>query len=280
MSQSVTADYDKIGLYEQNEINGLTEQTLQTLLDCVEANKTSHVLDAMGGDGNLTMQLLDYCQTANIKPPHCTLLEISQVQTELARAKFPADGTDIIWGDLLTATSLNDDQALKEQQYDRIMVKSANHEIPLKSQETLHRNLFRLLKPGGKLINLGFVFDSEVLRDEVRVLAEAKDTLAGMKNTAINRHFLLRDEYYACLSNVGFKNITNKAAFNYHIRSEVVANNYFAAEQREALDLENQAIQAKQKNLRQHGHIVFTNTGSILKFPGEITVCEKPDVAA
>ena len=280
MEQTVKADYDSVGRYEQNEINGLDKQIIETLLDCVDPKNASCVLDAMGGNGNLISDLLDYCKNLNIKAPRCTLLEISQVQTKLAESKLPTDQTEIIWGDLLEFVSLKDNKPLKEQCYDCIMIKSANHEIPLSSQQTLHSNLFRLLKPGGRLINLGFIFDHHVLRDEVRILAEAKDSLAGMKNAAANRHFLMRDEYYSCLANVGFKNITKKAAFNYQIRSEIVANNYFSAASRTALDLENQAIQAKQKNLRQHGLITFTNTGTVLTFPGEITVCEKPTDAS
>ena len=45
----------------------------------------------MGGDGNLTRRMLDYCVKHKTEIPFITLLEYSSVQTELARASIDSD---------------------------------------------------------------------------------------------------------------------------------------------------------------------------------------------
>ena len=200
--------------------------------------------------------------------PHCTLFEISEVQTEFAKTNLPSKYCDVICGDILKLKSLN------EGEYGCVMIKSANHEIPLEDQEKLYRNIFSLLKPGGYFVNLGFLFDNLDERDEMRMLARVKDRLAGMKQAEKRRHFLMRDEFYQRLEKVGFVSVQAKTSFNYRNSSKVVAENYFSNSPT-ALD-EYRAAHEDCHVLRKNGRIEFKKDEAISKSPGEITIAVKP----
>ncbi len=81
----VETAYDKVGLYDQDAINGFSEQMLHAMLDLVNPSQASDILDAMAGNGNLTLRLYDYCRRCEIPFPNIVLLELSRVQCELAR---------------------------------------------------------------------------------------------------------------------------------------------------------------------------------------------------
>ena len=273
---SSTADYDVVGRYNQNRVNGLTEELLDSVLEMAEIEKATTVCDAMGGDGNLSVRVHDYCKRKKIKAPHTTLIEISRVQTEFAKPNLPKDNSSVIWGDIIKFLNLKTGEALPEEVFDCVMVKSANHEIPKEDQLTLYRNIFRMLKPGGIYVNLGFLFDEFIERDEFIRIANVKDHLAGMEKAARKRYFMTRTELYDHLKDVNFSKVEAGAYFNYHIHSEVVASQYFKGPHELEYDLEHQAIQVKAIHLRRRGRIEFTDTASIMHLPGEVTKARKP----
>ena len=223
------------------------------------------------------VRLREYCKNKNIKIPDCTLFEISKVQVDIAKNKLPEETCDTICGDILNLTLTSDNNTLAAEKYDRIMIKSSNHEIPLECQRILYKNIFSLLKPGGHFVNLGFLFDNLCERNEVRKLAKVKDKLANMKRAEECRHFLMRDEFYEKLEAVGFNSVQAKTSFNYRISSKIVADNYFEEASRHALNMENQAAQARCQVLRKNGRIEFVKDETLLIFPGEITVARKPN---
>ena len=80
--------YDKVGVYDQDAVNGFSDQMLNTMLDIVNPGQASDILDAMAGNGNLTLRLYDYCKRHGIVPPNVTLLELSRVQCEFAQRQL------------------------------------------------------------------------------------------------------------------------------------------------------------------------------------------------
>src|SRR5207244_11519669 len=122
--------------------------------------------------------------------------EFSRVQCELAQAQLAETPTNVVWGDILTMEDYANNAALPDRMFDRVMLKSGNHEIPLNQQLALYQSIFRVLKPRGMFVNLGFLFDDVEERDQFRDIARCKDSLAGMQSAVENRNFLTRDELY------------------------------------------------------------------------------------
>ena len=272
----VTTAYDTVGVYDQDAVNGFSEQTLTAMLDIVNPGQASRILDAMAGNGNLTSRLYDYCEHRELFPPDVVVLEFSRVQCELAKAQLVDTPAKVVWGDILTMEDYENDESLPESVFDRVMIKSGNHEIPLRQQLDLYNGIFRVLKPGGMFINLGFLFDDVEERDQFREIARCKDSLAGLHSAVENRHFLTRDELYTRLQQAGFVDIRCGMHVQYTIRSLVVTRAYFPEHKWEHMHAEFQAQQAKAMLLRRKGRIHFQGESSTMIVPGEITVARRP----
>ena len=272
----VATAYDTVGVYDQDAINGFSEHILNTLLDIVNPGQVSHILDAMAGNGNLTSRLYDYCERRGLFPPDVTMLEFSRVQCALAKAQLAKTPTKVVWGDILTMEDYEHNAALPDRMFDRVMLKSGNHEIPLHQQLDMYQSIFRVLKPRGLFVNLGFLFDDVEERDQFRDIARCKDSLAGMHSAVDNRHFLTRDELYTRLEQAGFVDIRCGLPVHYTINSHIVTEAYFPEHTREDMHAEFQAQQAKALHLRRNGRIHFQGESSTMILPGEITMARRP----
>src|SRR5256885_1417021 len=220
----VATAYDTVGVYDQDAINGFSEEILNTMLDIVNPGNVSHILDAMAGNGNLTARLYDYCERRGLFPPDVTMLEFSRVQCELAKAQLAETPTNVVWGDILTMEDYENNTALPDGLFDRVMLKSGNHEIPLRQQLDMYKSIFRVLKPRGLFVNLGFLFDDGAERDQFRDIARCKDSLAGMQSAVDNRHFLTRDELYTRLEQAGVLGIRCCLPRAHNLHSAILAH--------------------------------------------------------
>jgi ubiquinone/menaquinone biosynthesis C-methylase UbiE len=272
----VATAYDKVGVYDQDAINGFSEQMLTTMLDIVNPGHVSTILDAMAGNGNLTLRLYDYCERRGLFPPDVAVLELSRVQCELAKEQLVDTPAKVVWGDILTMEDYENEKLLPDSVFDRVMLKSGNHEIPLRNHLDLYNSIFRVLKPNGMFVNLGFLFDDVEERDQFREIARCKDSLADMPSAVKNRHFLTRDELYTRLQQAGFVDIRCGMHVQYTIRSLVVTHAYFPEHKWEYMHAEFQAQQAKAMLLRRNGRIHFQGESSTMIVPGEITVARRP----
>lgn len=270
------APYDVVGRYEQDQVNGLSDALLQVMIGHVAPRNAADVLDAMGGNGNLAERLAKHCVARRLSVPALTLLEYSRVQCELAATRLAPYGARVVWGDALTMASRDGGAPIAPGSFDRVMIKSANHEIPRLRHGDLQSSTFRVLRPGGWLVNLGFLFDDAGERDELAQIARVKDELAGMGEAVANRHFLTRDELYGDLAHAGFSDVGALSSFQYEIRSEVVAEQYFPAARRVDNDRVHQAAQRRAVHLRRSGRVTFEGDSSVMRPPGEITLARRP----
>jgi len=273
----VAPAYDKVGVYDQDAVNGFSEQMLTTMLDIVNPGYTSNILDAMAGNGNLTSRLYDYCEQRGIISPDVVVLEFSRVQCQFAKERLADTPAKVVWGDILTMEDYEHEELLPNSVFDRVMIKSGNHEIPLAKQLDLYDSIFRVLKPGGVFINLGFLFDDVEERDQFREFARCKDSLAGLHSAVKNRHFLTRDELYTRLQQAGFVDVQCKMHVPYIFRTLVLAQAYFPKDEWEHVHAEFQAQQAKAMILRRKGRIHFQGDTSTMVIPGEITIARRAE---
>ena len=268
--------YDKVGVYNQDAINGFSDQTLDYMLDLVNPAQASNILDAMAGNGNMTLRLYDYCERNGITLPNVVLLELSRVQCEFAKAHLANTPAKVIWGDILTMKNHESDTYLSKDFFDMVMIKSGNHEISLENQLDLYRNIFHALKPESIFINLGLLFDDIEERDQFQELTRFKDSFAGMDSAVKNRHILTRNELYTLLQQAGFVDIRCDRYVPYMIHTLVAVQTYFPKHQWEHVHAEIQAQQAKAMILRRKGRIHFYGDNSMMICPGEITVARRP----
>ncbi len=269
------AAFDVVGRYNQDQINGFSDEFLDEFVRAMKLETAHAVLDCMAGDGNLSARMLRYLKNRSAKIPKMSILEYSRVQCEFAKKELASQGVDVMWGDVLSMSTRDTNSAIKPGSFDRVVIKSANHEIPENNQEQMYQSVFDVLEEGGYFCNLGFLFDDAGESAEFREIARCKATLAGIPEEALNRHFPTRKELYSYLEKVGFVDIQSVAVFDYSIASEHVAKYYFSSNT-DAFDIEFQLSQARARKLRKSGRIVFNLDQSMMRIPGEITVARKP----
>ncbi len=220
-------DYDRIDQYNQDKINGFSEEMLDRMIDLVNPLQADRILDAMAGNGNLTLRLHNYCKRHGMVMPDVDLLEFSKVQCASARKQLEDLPVKVIWGDILTMEAYESGQTLPDDSFDRVMIKSGNHEIPLEKQTDLYNSIFHVLKPGGLIVNLGLLFDDIEERDQFQELTRFKDHMVGMRSARQNRHLLTRDELYSRLRQIGFVDVQCGMHFHYSIHSLLAVQEYF-----------------------------------------------------
>jgi ubiquinone/menaquinone biosynthesis C-methylase UbiE len=246
------------------------------MIEMVAPASSYRILDAMAGDGNLTQRLYRYCSRYGMLAPEMILLEYSRIQCEFARAQLVDTPAQVLWGDVLRMENVATRKILPDAIFDRVMIKSGNHEIPLAQQAELYESVFRVLKPGGLFVNLGFLFDDPAERDEFHKLMRFKDRTAGLTEAAKNRHVLTRDELYSRLHQAGFVDVRCGRHIPYTIRSWVGVEAYFPPAAQKRMHAMLQAQWAKAMTLRRNGRLHFFSDRGILTCPGEITLARRP----
>jgi hypothetical protein len=159
---------------------------------------------------------------------------------------------------------------------ERVRLKSGNQAIPLAQQRTLYQHLLRVLKPRGLLVHLGFLFDDEAERDQLREIARCRDRLAGRHRAVDHRPFLTRDARYTRLAQAGFVDIRCGMQVHYTINAQVVTHAAFPAHHADDLHAAFQAQQAKALLLRRKGRMHFQGASSTMRIPGKITLAHRP----
>jgi hypothetical protein len=140
--------YDLVGRYRQDDVNGFSREQIFRMLEAADLARAADVLDAMAGDGNLTLRMSEFCRERQIPLPKTRVLEFSRVQATFARHNLAPLGADVVWGDILGMTDLASQRPLPEAAYDRVLIKSANHEIPRERQPD-STGRASALRPGG-----------------------------------------------------------------------------------------------------------------------------------
>lgn len=275
-TETLIADYDLVGEYTQDDINGFDDSLIEKMIKYAQIEPGQKILDAMGGDGNLSYKICQYCEKNGLPIPEVTLFEYSRVQCEFAKAKLSGYPVTVIHGDILSLTDLDKKIKISTNYYDRVLIKSANHELTLEQQSIMYKNVFEMLKPSGLFINLGFTHDTNEEQREFKKIARTKDSLAGLYTMAKNRHFPTKAEVHSGFKSAGFLDVKVAEPITYTIKSDVVAQHYFKDEKRKLYEIAFQASQIRASQLRQAGKIQFYKDNSVMRLPGEITIGRKP----
>lgn len=272
---SVMTDHDRLAGYDQDAVNGFPPALLDALVATVAPTPDIPVLEAMAGNGTFTLRLLAWCALQGTVPPPLTVLDRSTVQCARARACLPLH-VEVVLGDVLRMHALETGLALPSAHYGTVVIKSGMHELPLAVQGMAAASLWRVLRPGGRLVSLDVLFEDAMERDACAALMRWKDTQAGLHGMAAQRHLCTRAEWYGLLRQAGFTAITCTRACTYRMASAVIAETYWPEETRATLARQWEGEVAQALALRAADRIVWQGTGSVLLVPAEITVATKP----
>jgi SAM-dependent methyltransferase len=260
--------YDTVNpSYDQDAVNGFTEVMLDHFVDLIDPQPGQCILDAMAGNGNLTLRLWAWCQRQGRAMPDVACVDASPVHCAAARTAFlhadlPRCVT--VWTqDICHLADL-----VRPGSVDTVMLKSGTHEIARECQPSLYDNIRCVLVPGGRFVTLGLLFDDPSHRAYALHLRRLKNCLAGMSTAATDTtYFPLREEWEAWLREVDLP-IEYQEPIAYQIRSQTLATAYLPPDARPAF----LALWDALLDQAPAGLVTGRGATRTLRLPGAITI--------
>jgi ubiquinone/menaquinone biosynthesis C-methylase UbiE len=185
------ADYTKA--------HGDSSEAFSALLNAMNLKKGMAVADIMGGYGDVTKQVLDYCSKKGIS----ISLTLSDKFAEQIERSYGYLKGHIVERKIEDAREL----AFKDASLDKIVIKMGLHEVKKEDQIRVASEMYRSLKLGGEAYVWESLGDSDYLAYFWKGIVRQKDLLAGFTSLVENRYFPSEQELIDILRVAGFKDI-------------------------------------------------------------------------
>ncbi len=200
-------DY-RIVRYE--DIHSIEETDFSALINIINAQPTQKIFEGCAGYGAVTKRLHDTTGHMADKP-QLFLLDESEAQLDQAKQSILMDSKNFISGDIRNCP-------FEDNFFDTVVVKMGIHEIPFEEQKKAFKEIFRILKPGGKFVMWELALSPEtqmIFQDVVR----KKNELAGFEIINQNRYIPRLDELHTLYDGAHFANVTEAHKINYTFES-------------------------------------------------------------
>ncbi len=205
------------------QLHGITPEQIRYFKEAIPlANYYNGVdpvimLDLAAGTGFVAEQIAQHAIDTGI-PVTMHTIEINHAMNAVARARIESflgvdpSRRDLFSmlahdGDITTQGGIERLAKLREASVDIVSIKMGLHEMPMANKRELLKDVYRVLKPGGRLVSWD-VFVPERTNgtpaiEYTRFIAE-KDRIAGRGSMAIRREFHTKGELKRLLTQAGF----------------------------------------------------------------------------
>lgn len=185
------ADYTKA--------HGDSSDAFATLLAAMNLGNGMVIADVMGGYGDVSKQILDYCSKKRIGV-HLTLSDRFREQIERSKQHLK---------EYNLTRKIEDARCLafKDNSLDKIVIKMGLHEVKKEDQLKVASEVYRSLREGGEAYIWESIGQDDYLAYFWRGIVRQKDILAGFTSLVENRYFPSEQEIVDTLKTGGFKDI-------------------------------------------------------------------------
>lgn len=190
------AGYD-IRKQNMEKAHGVRERDWDALIKTIDPKQGEKILDLMGGDGVVASKLYDYASKKGIG---LSLGVMDAFSKQLERAPKHLER---IVGDVRR-------MPVKSGTYDKIVVKMGFHELPLIEQQESLKEVYRTLKPKGKLVIWMVGLKNSHEQNTFHKFAREKDRIAGFNDFVENRYFPTKQQTKEYLSDANFTGIKER----------------------------------------------------------------------
>jgi ubiquinone/menaquinone biosynthesis C-methylase UbiE len=186
------------------DIHSIRQEHFDTLCSLVNPFINQKILDLGSGYGACTRELIKHYPSNKFI---FTLTDNSDVQLERSKKEIPqiiqnSNSPSLVNYDLDDITT----SKFSDNTFDVIIAKMVIHEINKNDQLNAIKEIFRILKPGGKLIYWDLYLNHDTQLFFQSIITE-KDRLCGFETLCKNRYFLTGKEILDYLLAAGFSKI-------------------------------------------------------------------------
>jgi len=182
-------------------IHNQKPEDFEKFIDIIDAQPGEVILDGMDGYGAAAKEIIQKAETKGFTPEIYTLDE-SIVQVERARQNIPNIQPDhLIQSDMRQTPFSN-------EKFNTVVIKMGLHEVPKIDQVVILKEVYRILKEGGKFVTWDLSFHDSETQKVFQDLIRKKDEIAGFESLVENRYFPRQDELIAAFNEAGFKNVS------------------------------------------------------------------------
>lgn len=200
-------DY-RIVRYE--DIHSIEEADFSALMNIINAQPSQKIFEGCAGYGAVTKRIFDTtCHLAD--KPQLFLLDESEAQLDQAKQSISIDPKNFIAGDIRSCP-------FGDNFFDTVVVKMGIHEIPFNEQKKAFKEIFRILKPGGKFViwELALSPDTQLIFQDI---VRKKNELAGFEIINQNRYIPRLDELHTLYEDAHFVEVVEAHQINYTFES-------------------------------------------------------------
>jgi ubiquinone/menaquinone biosynthesis C-methylase UbiE len=206
-----------IRIVSYEEIHAISQMDFDCLVEVLDVRDGQRILDAGAGYGAVTREILRKHREENLL---IYAVDISSVQLQRAMEHLRFElGDDIVSRKVAFQQDSVVHLMCADCFFDRVAAKMVLHEIRKEMQQTAVDELFRVLKPQGKLCVWDLMLDDETQQFFQRVIRK-KDELAGFRYLEKYRYFLKETEFLDLIRRSGFENVQKCSEVRYELHTQ------------------------------------------------------------
>jgi|GEM_PF-1438083 len=206
--EDTTAQADRLAIFE--EVHGLKKGDFEAFLKNIGPFAASNgkpltMLDGMGGYGDVTAHILAEAKKQGIAPDIYIVDEsINQLKRGMSSKTLPEDFPQdhLVVGDIR-------ETPFPDSTFDTVVIKMCIHEVPLAEQTKMLKEVYRVLKPGGKFVTWELAFSNKEAQKTFQDVIRKKDEIAGFTQMVAKRWFPMEAEILQAFDNAGFVNVSS-----------------------------------------------------------------------
>ncbi len=183
-----TGQANRLATFE--DVHGLKSSDFEVFLQNIAPFSNSEgkpyvILDGMGGYGDVTAHILAEAKKSNNVPEMYIADEsVNQLQRGVTSGTLPEDFAK----DHLVVTDIRE-TPFSNNLFDTVVIKMGIHEVPLQEQAKILKEVFRILKQGGKFVTWELAFSNKESQKIFQDILRKKDEIAGFTQLVSNRWF-------------------------------------------------------------------------------------------